>query len=101
MDKEPKYEEDGVHKVTGEMKPICFTTNDNRDAVIAILSSSLFFLNYIIWSSCQVVNSRDFNFDFDMSSINNDILSKLAKFGRLLQKDYQKNSVIKRRVYAK
>lgn len=101
LDKEPKYEEDGVHKVTGEMKPICFTTNDNRDAVIAILSSSLFFLNYIIWSSCQVVNSRDFNFDFDMSSINNDILSKLAKFGRLLQKDYQKNSVIKRRNYSK
>ena len=36
-----------------------------------------------------------------MSSINNDILSKLAKFGRLLQKDYQKNSVIKRRNYSK
>ena len=45
--------------------------------------------------------TRDFNFDFDMSSINNDILSKLAKFGRLLQKDYQKNSVIKRRNYSK
>lgn len=47
------------------------------NAAIALLSSNLFFLNYIIWSSCQVVNSRDFNFYFNFDSLNEDTLDDI------------------------
>lgn len=101
LDKEPIYDEDGVHKTTGEMKPIGFDTEKDRNVVIALLSSSLFFLHYIIWSSCQVVNSRDFNIPFDIKSLSTDNYTKLSMLGVKLQYDYQKNSHIKTRNYSK
>lgn len=101
LDREPIFEEDGIHKVTGEMKPISFYTNEERYAMISILSSSLFFLNYIIWSSCQVVNSRDFNLDMDISSLDITMLKELAMLGIKLESDYQKHSHIKERNYSK
>ena len=48
LDREPIFEEDGIHKVTGEMKSISFDSEDTRNVVIAVLSSNLFFINYII-----------------------------------------------------
>jgi hypothetical protein len=101
LDREPIYEEDGVHKVTGEMKPIALESIDERNAMIALLSSNTFFLNYIIWSSCQVVNSRDFNFPINFSDLSYERIKKLAQLGHNLQEDYQKNSHIKERNYSK
>lgn len=101
LDCEPIFEEDGVHKVTGEMKTIFAENESMKNALIAILSSSVFFLNYIIWSSCQVVNNRDFNFYVDFKSISKDQLNDLSTLGKDLQKDYQKNSKIKTRSYSK
>lgn len=101
LDKEPIYEEDGVHKVTGEMKPLYFDSIKERNCAIAILSSNLFFLNYIIWSSCQVVNSRDFNFYIDANSINESDCLLLSELGKKLQLDYQKNSRVITRNYSK
>ena len=98
---EPIYDEDGKHKVTGEMKSIFTDTNKSRDAMVSILSSSTYFLHYIIWSSCQVVNSRDFNIYCDFSKISVDNLNELAMLGRRLQADYQENSQIKERNYSK
>ena len=65
------------------------------------LSSNIFFLHYIIWSSCQVVNSRDFNFNIDIRGIEDCIFNKLASLGSLLQEDYQLNSKIRERNYSK
>lgn len=101
LDREPIFEEDGVHKTTGEMKPLGFDSLAKRNAAIAILSSNLFFLNYIIWSSCQVVNSRDFNIPFDFSSLTADERESLANLGARLQEDYQKHSHVKERNYSK
>lgn len=101
LDREPIYDENGVHKTTGEMKPIGFDTEKERNVVIALLSSSLFFLHYIIWSSCQVVNSRDFNIPFDIKSLSVDNYTRLSILGEKLQHDYQKNSHIKTRNYSK
>lgn len=98
---EPIYDEDGVHKVTGEMKPIFVENKNQRDALVSILSSSTYFLHYIIWSSCQVVNSRDFNLYCDFASMSCDIINELAGLGKKLQEDYQANSHIKERSYSK
>lgn len=97
----PIFIEDGVQRVTGEMKPLYFSSRKKCDATISLLSSSLFFLNYIIWSSCQVVNSRDFDVYFSFISMNKDNLDKLVVLGEQLQEDYQKNSHIIKRSYSK
>ena len=101
LDREPIFEEDGVHKTTGEMKPLYFNTEDKCKATIAILSSSLFFLHYIIWSSCQVVNRRDFNFFIDFNSLEDNNLEHLVRLSEALQQDYQQNSHVIKRNYSK
>ena len=98
---EPIYLENGVQIVTGEMKPIYTENIEQLNVAISFLSSSLFFLNYIIWSSCQVVNSRDFNVFFDFSLLDQELKNELSNLGNLLQKDYQKNSHINSRHYSK
>ena len=82
------------------MKPIYFNDSQERDLIIAFLSSSLFFLQYIIWSSCQVVNLRDFKVEFDYSLLSKKMLSELLQLSNSLQADYQKNSQIKTRNYS-
>ena len=101
LDRKPILIEDGVETATGEMKPLYFTSLKQRDVFISLLSSSTYFLHYIIWSSCQVVNSRDFNMYFDYSAMHQDMQSLLSQKGVLLQEDYQKNSVVKTRNYSK
>jgi RNA processing factor Prp31 len=83
------------------MNPLGFDGLAERNAAIAVLSSSLFFLNYIIWSSCQVVNSRDFNIPFNFSSLTVNEKELLASLGAQLQEDYQKHSHVKERNYSK
>ena len=101
LDRKPILIEDGTETVTGEMKPLYYPSKEQRDIIISILSSNTYFLHYIIWSSCQVVNSRDFNMFFDYNSLTKDKKTLLHRLGTLLQEDYQKNSVVKTRSYSK
>lgn len=101
LDKEPLFEEDGISKVTSEMKTIYAENADEKYILIAILSSNLFFLHYIIWSSCQVVNSRDFELEVQIKDFDSIIMKQLAVLGKSLQNDYQSNSHIKVRNYSK
>ena len=101
LNKEPIFEEDGYRKVTSEMKTIYTKSKEERDVLIAILSSNIFFLYYIVWSSCQVVNSRDFDFYINIKNLNSKTFNQLAYLGDLLQEDYQKNSQVRDRNYSK
>lgn len=83
------------------MKPIYFDNNVQQYAVLAILSSSMFFVYYIMWSSCQVVNSRDFNLPISLSKMAPEYIQRLSELGKALQHDYQKHSKIKERNYSK
>lgn len=98
---EPIYDEDGIHKTTGEMKPVFCASEGLRDLVVSVLSSSTFFLNYIVWSSCQVVNGRDFNFAFNIGSMSPELVCKLSKLGKDIEADYQNNSHVVERNYSK
>jgi hypothetical protein len=68
------------------------------NAAIALLSSNLFFLNYIIWSSCQVVNSRDFNFYFNFDSLNEDTLESLSRLVVCSKKIIKKTVMLLREI---
>lgn len=101
LDIEPIYLDDGVQVTTGEMKPIYASNLEDRNIIISFLSSSLYFLYYITWASCQVVNSRDFNIFFDIKNLPESLKSSLSSLGQELQKDYQANSRIVTRSYSK
>ncbi|MDR2927597.1 MAG: Eco57I restriction-modification methylase domain-containing protein [Cytophagaceae bacterium] len=101
LDKEPLYLDDGIQTKTGEMKPIFTDDENSKNALIAVLSSTTYFLHYITWASCQVINSRDFNFNFDINSIDNSLKEQLVDLGKKLQDDYQNNSHNVIRSYSK
>lgn len=101
LNKIPLFKEDGINKVTGEMKPIYFDSEKKRNVFASLLSSTLFFVNYIVWSSCQVVNSRDFNLSFNYDNLNTNCLHSLNNLGEILQTSYQDNSHIVVRNYSK
>ena len=101
LEKEPIFLENGEKTTTGEMKPIFTDSEELKYILISVLSSTTFFLHYITWSSCQVVNSRDFEFLFDIKTLTESNANKLAELGKKLQKDYQKNSITITRNYSK
>ena len=101
LDTEPIFEEDGIQKVTGEMKAIYTENEDEKYVIVAVLSSNLFFLHYIIWSSCQVVNSRDFTLGFQLKDLSERTKTQLSALGKKLQADYQKYSQLRVRNYSK
>ena len=101
LDKEPLYLNNEVQTSTGEMKPIYVGSEQLKFILISMLSSTVFFLHYITWASCQVINSRDFQFYFDYELLDRELSKKLECFGRKLQKDYQANSHLISRDYSK
>jgi len=100
LDEMPVFEEDGIPTETGEMKPIYTDDESVRYFLISLFSSSLFFTYYITWSSCQVINNRDFDFPFDFQRLEKDILYNLVILGKQLQEEYKKNSKIMERNYS-
>lgn len=101
LDRIPINKEDGESCITGEMKPIYVENEEYKYAIIAYLSSSLYFSNYLMWSSCQVVNSRDFQIPFNLQSLSKKEKETLVTLGEQLEEDYQTHSLIKERTYSK
>jgi len=101
LDNPPLFEEDGVSVVTSEMKPIYCSSDELRYILVSILSSSLFFVYYITYASCQVINNRDFDLSFDICNLLPQHRKLLVDLGYHLQQDYQNNSKIIERNYSK
>ena len=100
LETEPTFREDGKQTTTGEMKPVYVQSDDLKYILISVLSSTSYFLHYITWSSCQVINSRDFEFPFNPEKLSETLKKKLVKLGKQLQNDLQENSTINLRNYA-
>jgi hypothetical protein len=100
LEKIPVFKEDGVNKVTGEMKPMYFDNEAQKYTFISLISSSLYFLYYTTWSSCQVINSRDFNIQFDYNGLTEKTQNSFVTLAKDLEEDYQNNSSIIRRNYS-
>lgn len=97
----PVFIENGVPAITGEMKPVYVENEDLKYCLLSILSSTTYFLHYMVWASCQVINSRDFKFRFDFNQLSLSSRSRLISLGKALQTDLIKNSVIIERQYSK
>ncbi len=101
LEKEPFFLENGELQSTGEMKKIYSQNELDKYIDISILSSSLFFVHYITWSSCQVINSRDFKFPIFLQSLTDLGKQRLFNLGKQLQEDYLRNSHNIKRNYSK
>jgi len=101
LDHDPIMRIDGEEASTGEMKQFYFQNAELRNIVGATLASSTFFMHYTIYSSCQVINSDDFNFKFDVDKLNPELRKQLNELGKRLFKDLKKNSEVKTRLYKK
>jgi type I restriction-modification system DNA methylase subunit len=100
LDTIPIFKEDGIQTTTGEMKTI-FTLNEESKYILAsLLSSSLYSTYYTVWSSCQVINSRDFEMPFDEKSLDKLSRTSLLELGKKIQADYQENSKLITRNYS-
>lgn len=87
----PIQREDGVDKVSGQCKEVIVCDDVPATAIVAALSSSLFFWFYQTYSDCQQINKREFEgFRFDAK--NTSVISKLSELGRVLMADYKKNA---------
>jgi hypothetical protein len=95
----PIFDEDGVPSSTTEMKEVVFSKANHRDAVLAFLSSNLYSLYYTMWSSCQVVNSSDFDCPVNIDKLVSEVGADLSTLAKSLMDDYQRNSVIQQREY--
>lgn len=100
LESEPVYLEDGKQITTGEMKKVFVTDEFKKYSLIAFLSSTLYYIHYITWSSCQVINSRDFDISWNFDKLSKHELECLCTLGKQLQSDIQSNSKIQKRNYS-
>lgn len=77
--KPPVMEEDGIQTPTGEMKELGFDSKAERDAALCLMASNLFAMNYVIWSSCQVVNSPDLMFPVNLKALTDIFGEKISE----------------------
>jgi hypothetical protein len=92
--------ENDINVETSEMKDFFTNSSDSAHIISSVMSSTLFFIYYIVWSSCQVINSRDLQFPFDISKLDINHLNKLQNLGARLQTNLLSNSVLKTRIYS-
>ena len=96
----PIMKEDGVQTPTGEMKTLTFGTKKERDAALCVMASNLFALHYVIWSSCQVVNSPDLMFPVSIPGLTQASGGDLSTLARRLIDDVLKRSKVQTRQYS-
>jgi len=77
-----------------------FSEHSQKYSFISLLSSSLYFLYYTTWSSCQVINFRDFNIQLDFDTLKKETTHKFIQLGKELQEDFKNNSQVIKRNYS-
>jgi hypothetical protein len=91
----------GRKREPSELKEVVVATEQQRNAFLCALNSTLFYWLLTVWSDCRNLNKREvlgvpFNFD----EANSTMRSKLDKLAGLLMEDFKKNSRILEMNYA-
>lgn len=76
-----------------ELKFFRVATEENRDAIIAALNSSLFFWFFIAFSDCRNVNTREIiAFPLDLDTMNPTLRRELGKLAKVLLEDFTEHA---------
>ena len=89
-----KYDSQGRSVPPSELKQMDLANENERDAVIGLLSSSLFFWFFTAFSDCRNVNRREINqFPIGLNHVDQDVISDLAHLTSRLLEDLKANAV--------
>lgn len=81
-----------------ELKVISFGSEIEKNILISVLNSSLFFWFFITFSDCRNVNSREvLKFPVDLDKINDGNKKELTKIAKALLKNLDENSIFLQR----
>jgi hypothetical protein len=83
---------DGSTRQQQDVKTLALQPHLDRYVFIALLSSSLFYFHYSVFSDFRHVNKADFDkFMFDYTKLSEDIAHKLSTLGKTLMQSYRDN----------
>jgi hypothetical protein len=92
-------EKDG-EKISVQNKVLVLSTDTNRDVVITILVSTIFYWWFVLQSDCRHLNVKEINeFPINLDSMNTNTKSELADIYKKLEEDLKKNSYRKETNY--
>jgi hypothetical protein len=100
LTEKPVSLENNIPVETTEMKEFYCQDEYTKLILSAIMSSNLYFVYYIVWSSCQVINSRDLQMPINLKAISSHDKDILCEISSKLQADYVSNSHILVREYS-
>jgi hypothetical protein len=92
-------EKDGK-KLSSHNKKLILSTDINRDIVITILASSVFYWWFTLHSNCRDLTAKEIDeFPINLDIINSEIKSVLIGISKKLEEDLKKNSYRKETIY--
>lgn len=101
-DSRPKFILNGVDGTSSRENYLFAKSKEDKNAVISILSSSLFYWYFILTTNCRDLNPVDLReFPISVSDLDNKVLQDLSKICDKLMIDYNEHSQLKEKVSAK
>lgn len=82
--------------ISSHVKPIYVDCPENKDIVLSVLNSTLFYWYNLLCSNCRDLTQREISdFPITIDSMNQSNKDKLNKLSQLLMQDYNKNAIRK------
>lgn len=98
----PKFVLNDVDSISSRENYLFAKSNDEKNAIISILSSSLFYWYFILTTNCRDLNPSDLReFPISISDLNAKNLKSLSKLCDKLMIDYGEHSQLKEKVSGK
>ena len=95
---QPRFVLNGKLSVSSRENNLYFLISEERDAVLCILSSSLFYWYFILTTNCRDLNPIDLTeFPFNPKELSKAHLKSLVELSTELMNDYQEKSVMKQK----
>ncbi len=92
----------GHHLEPSELKTLYLATPQQRDAIIAVLNSGLFFWFFCAYSDVRNVNRREIEaFPCSIDKMDNQVSKKLQLLAKVLMEDFKKKSKVLTNDYGK
>jgi len=96
---QPRFILNDIESISSRENHLFFNEPELRDASISILSSSLFFMYFIVTTNGRDLNPYDLNeFPVDFISMKKKNINSLSKLNKILMIDYRTNSKTKNKV---
>lgn len=99
---QPIFILNGERGISSRENYLYFRTQEIRDVVVAILSSSLFYWYFILTTNCRDLNPSDLNqFPISIADMNTSIITDIISKSQILMNDYKNKALLKNKTSSK